>query len=855
MATAAAILRLSRAKMTVISAVTYLAGATLAPAPEPRRFLAGWAFVLLTQFMTHFLGEVHDRRSDRLNRYATPLTGGSRVLARDLVSVRAALALGYACMAGALAALRAAVPPPARPVGAAIVLGAWAYAAPPAKLNHRALGELDAALVTNVLLPYFAAAVQGAVDGVFPWWSPRLAMLVVPPMFAKVALFLVLNLADRRPDWAAGKRTLPVVLGDRVSACAHFACMCAAYASAVAISVASARTRGVSALVVLAFVLPSAPYGFRISRALLTECPYRMDPLLAPSLFHSTLLVWGIVLHTLVRAAPVEGIFNFQTAFAAVFAFITVRNVLQGRKRAGDVAGAKKSDVLPVSSERAAALCAAEAQSKRPGDDKNFSVGGNVAVEVDESEHETTSLVMPVGHKSRRARSQRQSYDVTVVGGGVAGLVMAASLRQMGFAVVVLERRDSRHEAETGADVALWPGAITILRELGVAPELFDRYCFPLDTIHMCNMDFKAGGEESGTATGVSATVLKTIDMVAVTKGTGEQFVLVPRQELMNALRDVVPDDVVLYGAKVTSVVESEELENVTVMYAVGEGESVDGGMREEREVTSRIVVCADGARSRMRAHVAEQCGHDAAVRFCGEVCYRGVLRFDGGEEADKLHDSVAHLFPDSATDRTMRINYGAGLRSSFGYMSRDGRMAYWWVKECVPQMPSRRGKLTNCPWPEPLKTLHDATPPSAFYMHAIEDSASLSKWSSNRCVLVGDAAHVVTPNMGQGACLATEDAFVLATQLASYWTRPDGHVEAFYRYERFRKPYADAVAAESRKQLFLGQLSSRTAVMLREAMLRSVPESVLCKRFQGINFPVAPHVQTFREAACATQM
>lgn len=57
-------------------------------------------------------------------------------------------------------------------------------------------------------------------------------------------------------------------------------------------------------------------------------------------------------------------------------------------------------------------------------------------------------------------------------------------------------------------------------------------------------------------------------------------------------------------------------------------------------------------------------------------------------------------------------------------------------------------------------------------------------RWSCGNITLLGDACHPATPNNGQGACMAIEDALVLATLLAEYWDKPDGHVEAFYLYE-----------------------------------------------------------------------
>ena len=57
-------------------------------------------------------------------------------------------------------------------------------------------------------------------------------------------------------------------------------------------------------------------------------------------------------------------------------------------------------------------------------------------------------------------------------------------------------------------------------------------------------------------------------------------------------------------------------------------------------------------------------------------------------------------------------------------------------------------------------------------------------RWSCGNITLLGDACHPATPNNGQGACMAIEDALVLATLLGEYWEQPDGHVEAFYLYE-----------------------------------------------------------------------
>lgn len=665
-------------------------------------------------------------------------------------------------------------------------------------LNHRAFGELDAVLITSVLVPILSVSVQQSSVR-----SLHLLLLILPPAFAKLSLFLLLNQADRRPDYAGGKVTLPVILGDSRTATLHRSCMHACYATLALIiiyAISSNQFVVASAGICMAF---SASMGYRIVN-LLRNMPYRLDHVLPHALLHSTMIMWGMLFHALVIRIPRDGIVSFPVLVAGLLGGLTMRAF---RKRPA------KTDVE-----------AGVVEDPMENDDATEPVNGG-----GEFAGDTNGLTSAKAFVDTAVRKEDViiSCDVTVIGGGVAGLVAATTLRRMGLSVAVLERR-SVNDVDEGADLALWPGAITILKTFGVPDEFFDEECFPLDTVHMCNMDFSNG----------VAKILKTIDMGAVTSGTGEHFVLVPRQKLMSALLEIVPEGVIMYDCSVVDIVESEEKENVTVSYD-------HTRTRERRSLTSSVAIGADGARSRVRKLVSSEYGGEDAIRYCGEVCYRGILELSSMSSEERAN--VESLFPDRATDHTMRINYGAGLRSSFGYMTADGNTAFWWVKLITPSIPER-SKLKECPWPEPLRSLHDLTPVDMFYMHPIEDSKSLPKWCGSRVVLIGDAAHVVTPNMGQGACLAAEDAFVLAVELAKHWKWPDGHLEAFYRYEFCRKPYAEGVATEARKQLFLGQLQAWPLVQMREWLLRVVPETVLTKTLRKNNFDVGSYVEEFRE-------
>lgn len=751
------------------------------------------------------------------------MTGGSRVLVNGALDIRFATKVAIVAVVIAMFSALIIVPSEARGLAIVMLLLAVAYTTPPIALNFRALGELDAAIITSILVPHFMAVAQGAAAPLPPF-MPSLALLVIPPFLSKVALFLLLNMADRRPDWAGGKTTLAVVLGDRRAAILHAALLTATYATAfliVAWRILTTSTSKWYQVLAFIFLAPSGYLATHLALAPLREMPYRLDRFLGPALFHSTLLVWSILAHSLVVSFTFNNLARPYTPLIVIFAALSARNYLRPftrfkvRKHDNSEADADvESQQLSVPSSTNSNETTSSVLHKTPTDTPDFApIGFNSDRLADVNRADT---VPPV-------------HDIIVVGAGVAGLVSALTLDALGFQVLVLERR-SQYEAGTGADVALWPGAIRVLRKLGVRASFFEHDCFPLRTVHLCNMIFSDGERPV-------AEVLNTVNMETVTEGTGEQFVLVSRRALMDALCAAVPAGLVVYDASVTKVDDSSGVgdgEPVTVTYAA-EGVAY--------VTTSRVVVGADGARSLVRCSFTHS-GYDDnnGVRFCNEVCYRGIVHAEDGS----LPRPVDLALPDSADQGTMRINYGAGLRSSFGHMSGDGQTVYWWVKQVVSEMPAHNGKLDVCPWPSPLRELHDITPRDAFYMHPIEDSAELPRWSGRRCVLVGDAAHLVTPNMGQGACLATEDAFVLAILLRKFWKWPDGHIEAFYTYENTRKPYARAVAAEARKQLFLGQLSSPLTVWLRESLLRLLPSSVLQKTLRRHNFPVQEYIDEF---------
>ena len=99
-----------------------------------------------------------------------------------------------------------------------------------------------------------------------------------------------------------------------------------------------------------------------------------------------------------------------------------------------------------------------------------------------------------------------------------------------------------------------------------------------------------------------------------------------------------------------------------------------------------------------------------------------------------------------------------------------------------------------------------------------------LDTWVKGRVALLGDAAHAMTPNMGQGAAMAIEDAFVLADELAR---GADDLPSALKRYEQRRRARVDLIQTRSRRFGIIAQWESPVACALRDFALRLAPDSV----------------------------
>jgi 2-polyprenyl-6-methoxyphenol hydroxylase-like FAD-dependent oxidoreductase len=238
------------------------------------------------------------------------------------------------------------------------------------------------------------------------------------------------------------------------------------------------------------------------------------------------------------------------------------------------------------------------------------------------------------------------------------------------------------------------------------------------------------------------------------------------------------------------------------------------------------LVVAADGLHSAFRARVAPG---EPALRDSGYTAWRGLT-----PASPAIRRAIA--------DGTVSETWGRGTR--FGIVPIDGDRIYWFAVapiDPIGEPAKARDHLleTFRSWHAPVRDLLEQTPAEVILESRIADRLPIASWHADRVVLLGDAAHPLTPNLGQGGCQAIEDAVVLA-HLVRAWI--DGRIardDVGPRYEQQRQARVHEIVSES---FALGRHAADynpLLVTIRDLAFRWMPRQVQEKRFaRVVRFP-----------------
>lgn len=375
---------------------------------------------------------------------------------------------------------------------------------------------------------------------------------------------------------------------------------------------------------------------------------------------------------------------------------------------------------------------------------------------------------------------------VMVAGAGIGGLTAAIVLRRAGFEVAVFERAPLLEAV--GAGLLLAANAQKALGQLGLA-EAVARLGTPASAAEIRSWN----GE-----------VLASIPAAELEKKAGASSAAVHRADLQALLVREVGEGTLRLGAEVKGFEQDER--GVTAFLASGGEERAD------------LLVGADGLRSSVRAGLFGP----ENPRYAGYTSWRAVV--EPGEE----------LLPWG----TGFESWGQGARFGCAHIGK-GRV-YWFAtanapvggKDGPPGTPAGpRATLLRRfgTWHHPIEDLIEATDEHAILRTDIYDREPLGeRWGEGRVTLLGDAAHPMTPNLGQGACQAIEDAVVLARCL-----REGDATDALRRYERMRSGRVAMVVRRSRRVGRIGQLENPLMCWLRDRAFSMIPPKAQMRQLE----------------------
>lgn len=348
-------------------------------------------------------------------------------------------------------------------------------------------------------------------------------------------------------------------------------------------------------------------------------------------------------------------------------------------------------------------------------------------------------------------------HKILIAGAGIGGLTAGASLLQAGHDVTIFEQASEL--SEVGAGLQLSANATHVLRHLGLGPAL----------------------AESGVRPG--AYVFRLHD-------TGEEiqrFALSDEHEKLHGAPyyQVHRADVhSLLAAKVLELKRDAIQLNSRVIGFEESGDGVNLCLADGRIVQGDLLVGADG----LKSAICQQIAGNVPATYTGDAAWRITIPVE--------------RLPHNFMEQVMMVWMGPGRHVVAYYLRAGALLNFVGLVETdevseeswTAKFPWERCKADFAAWHADIQTIIDAADREGCYRWSLHYRPAITKWSTPRATLLGDAVHPTLPYLAQGACMAIEDGAVLTRALGQTDSIPD----ALQLYQRNRVDRAIKIVNQS---------------------------------------------------------
>jgi len=346
------------------------------------------------------------------------------------------------------------------------------------------------------------------------------------------------------------------------------------------------------------------------------------------------------------------------------------------------------------------------------------------------------------------------SKKVIIVGGGIAGCVLALALDKIGMKSEIFEARKIP-EDNVGLFHYLSSNAMNVYKVIGIHDKL-------KDLGHVCNgvIHYKENGKQ-----------LARIDEKDSLKDYGANSIMIKREFLTRTLREEVLSKQIPihFGKKINDITNIGQL-NVTAHFE--DGTSAEGN----------LLVGCDGIYSKTRSIILPNSPKPYYTKMVATAGYSKI----------------------KITDKELNIahsNYGKkGFLAYF--VIPDSDEVWWWNGVSYPKEETREAieKISNEKWQQVMIEMYAEDSPVIqdiiksneinFLKYPISDMLSVDTWYKQNVCLIGDAVHATSPANGQGAAMASEDGLMLAKCLRDV----DDIEQAFEKFQQLRQKRVEKI-------------------------------------------------------------